>query len=349
MDYRDRKVALALIGTLLLAVGIPTAFLGPLEMYCFYLFGPNGPFHYDGFGWGSFMFGNIAAQIVGYYLIGIIGIVLGYGHFTARRWAGTLSLVLLRVWLVVGAPLVVVVFFVLLASKDISPLAAGAALVLLALSYLLLPWMMIRFYESRDTQLTLEQDRNAYWIDKQPISLLVLETLLIFYIVMFHIPILFNGAFPLFGRFRFGYEGILLLDISIAGLVLLLWGTVGRKAWAWWGALVWFTLVTCSTVVTLLSSSYMEILAGMQFPATEVEILDGIPIEGIHLALLTVPSLLATLYVIARARPHWRVAYCSSSPPKRESTCESGSSNSRTSASRSSDAPRTSADSTSVG
>ena len=38
-------------------------------MYCFYLFSEGGRFHYEGFGFGSFMFGNIASQIVGYYLI----------------------------------------------------------------------------------------------------------------------------------------------------------------------------------------------------------------------------------------------------------------------------------------
>ena len=65
-DFRDRRPLLALVGILLLATGIVIGFFGPLEMYCFYMFSEGGRFHYEGFGFGSFVFGNIAAQIIGY-------------------------------------------------------------------------------------------------------------------------------------------------------------------------------------------------------------------------------------------------------------------------------------------
>jgi len=108
--YKDRSLVLALIGGFLLLVGLVAAFFGPIEMYCFYLFSEGGRFHYEGFGFGSFMFGNIACQIIGYYFIAALCIPLGYGHLKARRWARTLSLTLLECWLVVGAPLTVVFF-----------------------------------------------------------------------------------------------------------------------------------------------------------------------------------------------------------------------------------------------
>ena len=142
MDHKDRTLLLAGIGVLLLLAGIPIALLGPLEMYCFYLFSEGGRFHYPGFGFGSFMFGNIASQIAGDYLIAIVLIPLGYGHLKTRRWARTLSLALLWVWLIVGAPLTIVIFFVLSASKDISLGTAIAAMVVLALSYLVLPGVL---------------------------------------------------------------------------------------------------------------------------------------------------------------------------------------------------------------
>ena len=44
MEYRDRSLILAAIGVLLLSVGIVAAFLGPAEMYCFYLFSEGGVF-----------------------------------------------------------------------------------------------------------------------------------------------------------------------------------------------------------------------------------------------------------------------------------------------------------------
>ena len=86
VDHRDRSPILVAIGALLLLIGIAAALLGPAEMYCFYLFSEGGRFHYEGFGFGSFMFGNIACQIIGYYVIAAVFIPLGYGHVRMRRW-----------------------------------------------------------------------------------------------------------------------------------------------------------------------------------------------------------------------------------------------------------------------
>ena len=79
MEYKDRTPILVFFGVVLLLVGVAVAFIGPLELYCFYLFSEGGRFHYEGFGFGSFMFANIASQIVGYYLIAALAIPLGYG------------------------------------------------------------------------------------------------------------------------------------------------------------------------------------------------------------------------------------------------------------------------------
>lgn len=72
MDYMDRSRLLTIIGVLLLLGGVAIGLLGPVEMYSFYLFSEGGRFHYQGFGFGSFMFDNIASQIIGYYLIAVI-------------------------------------------------------------------------------------------------------------------------------------------------------------------------------------------------------------------------------------------------------------------------------------
>ena len=306
MDHKDRTLALALIGVLLLLVGIPIGFLGPIEAYTFYLFSEGGRFHYAGFGFGSFMFGNIASQIIGYYLIAVVLIPLGYGHLKTRRWARTLSLAILWVWLVVGAPLAILVFFVLAASKDITLAAAIAAMVALALSYLVLPAVMIRFYQSRNVRLTFEaKDPNSYWIEALPMPILVLGALDLFSIVMLHIPILFNGLFPLMGRFASGLKGIELLTASIAVLIGLTWGTFGQRRWAWWGSLAYSALMTTSLLVTLLRSNWADLLRALQVPSREVEMLDGLPIQGYHLAILIGIPLLITLGVIVWARPYY--------------------------------------------
>ena len=303
MDYRDRRLILRAIGLVLLLVGATAAIFGPLEMYVFYFFSEGGRFHYEGFGFGSFMFGNLALQIMGYYCIAALALPLGYGHLKARRWARTLALTLLWSWLVVGAPLAIVFFLILLTAKELSIAAVIIAIVSLGLSYPFLPLLLIRFYRSRDLQRTLEDhDPGSYWTERLPLPILVLSFLYLFYAVVLHVPIFFRGIFPVFGTFFFDLEGFALLVASILWLGLLLWGTLRQRAWAWWGATLYFLLLTVSTLLTFATTTYADLLARMQFPPTEVEILDGVPLQGFHLALFFGLPLVLTLVAILRSR-----------------------------------------------
>jgi hypothetical protein len=314
MDYRDRSLILAAIGVLLLSVGIVAAFLGPAEMYCFYLFSEGGRFHYDGFGFGSFMFGNIASQIIGYYLIATVFIPLGYGHLRIRRWARTLSLTLLGFWLVAGVPLIVVFLFILLASKDLSPAGGLIAVISSGLSYTVLPGLLIWFYRSKDVKLTFEAEDRSYWIEALPVPVLVLCSLFLLYAIILHILVFFNGIFPLFGVWLSDLQGILLIDISIMCLVCLIWGTLKLKAWAWWGTLVYFGLMTFSSILTLSMSSFSDILSKMRFPETEMEILQRLPFQGYHFAALIGMPLVITLVLIIYSKRYFKAKYPLSLP-----------------------------------
>ncbi|MCK4452182.1 MAG: hypothetical protein KAW49_07060 [Anaerolineae bacterium] len=307
--YKDRGLILTIIGGFLLLAGIAVAFLGPAEMYCFYLFSEGGRFHYKGFGFGSFMFGNIACQIIGYYLIAALCIPLGYGHLKVRRWARTLSLTLLGLWLVVGAPLTVVFFLILVTAKDLSLLAVLIAVIFLALSYLVIPALLIRFYQSRNVRLTFEaRDPRSYSIEKLPLPILVLCSLFLFYAIALHVPILFNGIFPLFGVLLFGLQGILLIDFSIMCLLGLAWGALKLKSWAWWGSLIYFVLLTLSLILTLSRYGFSDILAGMVFPPTEMEALQGIPLHGLHIAALIGIPLPITVGLIIFSKRYFSTA-----------------------------------------
>ena len=305
--YRDRRPILAVIGGLLLLIGIAAALLGPVEMYCFYLFSEGGRFHYEGFGFGSFMFGNIASQIIGYYLIAMVLIPLGYGHLKVRRWARTLALTLIGFWLVVGVPLIVVFSFVAVTAKDLSLAAVLIMLVALALSYLVVPGLLIWFYRSRHVRLTFEtKDPKTYWVERFPIPVLVLCSLYLFYVVVLHIPILFNGIFPLFGVWLVDFQGILLLDILIACLACLIWGTFRLRTWAWWGSVIYFGLLTSSSMLTLCRSSLSDILSRMKFAPTEMEALQGLPFQGGLMAAFIGIPLLLTLGLIILSKRHFR-------------------------------------------
>jgi hypothetical protein len=305
-SHRDRRVVLFVIGGLLLVGGIAIGFFGPLEMYCFYLFSEGGRFYYEGFGFGSFMFGNIAAQIIGYYLIAAVCVPLGYGHLTARRWTRKLTLTLLWFWVIFGIPLTIVFLFTLFSSKDL-PLAAGLiVLVLAGLAYFMAPWLAMRFYRSRGVRLTFEtRDPKPSWIDELPQPVLVLGALLLFFIVVLHIPIFFNGIFPFFGLLLVDLAGIFMIDVSIFCLAGLTWGLLKLKPWAWWGALVYLSLLTVSLILTFSRYSLSDILARMRFPPTEMEILQGLPFHGFHLALLLGMPLLIALGLLLFSKRHF--------------------------------------------
>jgi len=284
--YRDRSPILYLMGTPLLLAGLVAAFYGPLEMYCFYLFGEGGRFAYPGFRFGSFMYANLAAQIAGYYTIAAVLIPLGYGHLARRRWVRQLALALLGFWRLLGLPLSLVFLLVWMASKEVAAAAVVGVVVLLAAAYLILPGLLRRFYRSRDLRLTLEaREPREHWLERLPVPVLTLCLLYLFYGIVLHLPILLNGIYPLCGTFLTGLPGIVALDLSILLLGLLTFGTFKRSTWAWWGGLAYWGWLATSTIATFALTSYQELLTILALPPREIDMLDGVPLQGFHLAL----------------------------------------------------------------
>ena len=295
--------------------GVGALFLGPVEMYCFYLFSAGGRFHYEGFGFGSLMFGNIALQVVGYYLIGAVLVVLGYGHYKLRRWVRKLMLALMGLWLLAGIPLLCIAALMLFSAKEMSLLAAWLVVALMGLSYLVAPWLLARFYRSRDVRLTLEtQDRASGWLEGIPVSVLTVAFASLLYILALEMLILFNGLFPAFGSFVSGLPGIYLLDGAMICLALLTWGLVRMRPWAWWGSTSYFTALTASSVVTLAQSSTQDLLRAANLPPKELEFLGGLQIGGVHIAVLVALPLLATLGLLLFNKRHFKPLRSSEAP-----------------------------------
>jgi hypothetical protein len=306
MEHKDRTPILVLFGVVLLLVGVAVAFIAPLELYCFYLFSEGGRFHYEGFGFGSFMFANIASQILGYYLIAALAIPLGYGHVRRLRWARPLSLALLGFWLVAGIPLLVAFLFVLVTSKGVTIFTGSLVVVILALSYTVIPAWLIRFYRSRDVRLTFERhDPGSYWIESIPLPVLVVCSLLSFTIVVLHILILFNSVFPFFHTLLFDFQGLLLIDLSVMALVGLIWGALRLRPWAWWGSLLYWSFLTFSSIAAVSRSSLADILSRMKFAPLEMEALRGMPLHGVHFAVLAGIPLLVTWGLIVYSRRYF--------------------------------------------
>jgi hypothetical protein len=308
MDYKDRSSILVFIGILQLLIGVVSACFGPAEIYCYYLFSQGGRFFYEGFGFGSFTFGLIACQIIGYYLIAILFIPLGWGHLKKRRWARTLSLVSLWFWFVVGLP-VIILFLPFFMSKGIFLGNITVTIFLfLGILYFLIPGLLIWFYHSKNVRLTFEtKDPEVYWTEKLPSSILVLCFLFVFYVIALHMSIFFKCIFPLFGNFLFYFPGMLLIEISIIGLICLIWGTLKLRIWAWWGALVYFSLLTISSLMTFSKFSFSDIYLRMNFPEKELEFFQKLPFQDFHLTLLFGIPLLITLGLIVFSRRYFRM------------------------------------------
>jgi hypothetical protein len=295
---------LLVIGSLLLIGGIAAAFIAPIELYVIYAFSEGGRFYYEGFGFGSFMFGNIAWQVIGYYLVAFLCIPLGYGHLCPRRWTRTLSLALIRSWLVLGVPLLVIFAFVLFSAKDLTLVAAVIILLLMGTSYLLLPGLLIRFYGSdKVVQVFETADPHISWIESRPIPVLVLGILFTFYIIVLHMPLFFNGIVPAFGAWQSGMDGYILLDVLILILVGLTWGILRAKIWIWWGSLVYFILLTSSLIITLLNTSFLDMLAAMDFPPFEMDIFQNMPVQSTYfIPFLGIPLLVTIVLLLFSKR-----------------------------------------------
>jgi hypothetical protein len=82
----------SIIGYLLFMIGILLFVIVQFELFTFYQFSDGGKFHFEGFGFGSFMFGFIALQVVMYSFIGTIFIIIGYGHIKHYSWTPSITI-----------------------------------------------------------------------------------------------------------------------------------------------------------------------------------------------------------------------------------------------------------------
>ena len=306
MGYRDRRFVLVPLGVVLLVAGLACAFVGPVELSAFYLFSEGGRFHYEGFRFGSFMFGNIALQVAAYYLAAVVLIPLGYGHLRLRRWARHLALALLWTWVVLGLPLLVVLFFMTVTVKGFTAAGGIALVALLAASYLVLPWLGIRFYQGRNVRGTFEaHDPRPGTFDERPLPLLVVCLLDLFFLIALHAPLLFRGLFPFFGTLLGGIEGVYLTSAAVMLLGLLLWGAWNRQVWAWWGSAAYYALLGASWIITFARTPYLDLLAWLQFAPLETGALSGMPLQGYEIGLFVGLPMLATMGVVLAGRRHY--------------------------------------------
>jgi hypothetical protein len=311
-------IFLRIIGVVLIVVGLVAAYYGPLEIFVFYLFSEGGRFHYDGFGIGSSWFAALVVQNIGYYIIAALFIPIGIGHVKLRRWALTLTQLYLWFWL--GAGILLFGNFVLLIPsvfgldlrRDVLLLQLVTIGVALFIVLILLPVLALWFYKSgRAKSVFKEHDSNRYWTERYPFSLLALLLLFVIMIIVMHLAIFFQSLFPMFGQIMLGRQSVCIIALCILVLGILIYGTVRLKKWAWWGSLVYISLLTISSALSFSRYSFYDIILMMNLPAYEMEFLDKMTLVHDYrlVGLFAAPLLIALGLVLYSKRYFWSCDY----------------------------------------
>lgn len=306
MNYRAASIIFSINGIVLLLIGFTAAIFAPLEIYCFNLFSEGGRFHYEGFGFGSLMFGFIAVQIAGYYVIAAIFIPLGLGHLYRKYWVQNISLALLGVWWIVGIPLILFLLLTYGGTKEPSVLMFSLFSFFLLFSYTLLPVLLVKFYKSKSVDNILKVEEKSRFLEKIPIPILVRVILYLFYFLGFHLLLLFRGIFPFFGKWLVELPGFFVITLSILFMVILIVGTLRLDTWAKWVSVAYFSLFAISTILTFLFSEFSEVIFLLKLPPKEVSALINSPIENYHLCLVFGVPMLASVGTMIFFKNTWK-------------------------------------------
>jgi hypothetical protein len=296
------KYLLKITGAGLLLVGLVAAYYGPLEIHVFYFFSEGGRFHYEGFGMGSFWFGALVGQNIGYYLIAALLIPAGIGHLRLRRWALTITQLYLWFWL--GAGIVLIINMLLLLpvafSLDLPGELLSQRLLIIGLfsiiTLVLVPVAALWFYRSEKVKAVFEEhDPKRYWTERYPFPLLALLLLYLIMIIVMHMALFFQSIFPMFGRIMLGRPPVYIISLCILILGILIYGTVQLKTWAWWASLVYLSLLTISSIMTFTQVGFYDIMLLMKLPAFEMYFLDALTLlhDYYLVGLIAIPLLIA--------------------------------------------------------
>ncbi len=277
----------------MVAAGLSSAVMAPLEFSLF------KDITKDLVGFGYLGFAAHSGQIFGFYLVALVLLPLGYGHLLLRSWAHKLSLTALWSWLILGIPCMAFVMYIFVAYKnptDLTTLFFGVSTLFI---YPVLPFALVLFYRSSDTQAQFHSKDHLTWIETAPQPVLILGSVVTFYVFAFHLPLFLNGVVPFGCVFLSGLGGYTLAATAILGLSFVALGLFNQRRWAWFGGMACFTTMAMDFPLAFLCSGSTEFLrqlgvsdldvslVELQFPSAQI---------ALFLALPTVSALFTLLF-----------------------------------------------------
>jgi hypothetical protein len=278
--FKDRKTGLVIFGIFHIIIGALCAL--------FMLFTIVGAMALRNLGetTGAVMsVGQMILVVFLYLLLAVWFVWMGIGSILARKWSRALILITSWLWLICG--LIGFICLLLFMPDIFGPLAAGeeipreAAVIVqailtafLAFIFIVIPGAFVLFYSSRHVKATCEQrDRQVRWIDKAPLSVITLSSLLGCMAI----------SMPLMGLYRWTthFFGVLLSGIPGAAIVLVYavlfayaaWGTYKLQIKAWWCGFLATVALEVSMVITFSRVSLGEFYQKMGVPQERLEII----------------------------------------------------------------------------
>lgn len=304
------RLIIKILGIIQLLIGFSTLVIAPIEIYCFYLFSEGGAFYYDGFGIGSFVHGLIVAQIFAFYGIGMLFISIGYGHIKLKNWTLNLSISSIWFWIIFGLP-VMIFFLPLLSMKELKTqhpilLLAFAAMFLI----IVIPGLLLLFYNQKSVKV-LFGTQNNLGNESQIMPICSFLVLLVYflYILLFHILIFYQGIFPMFGNFLTGLSGITIYGFLILIIILLIYGLIKKVYISWLVSIILISILTASSIITLISHDYTEIIELLKLPKLENDIFLKFPLKSIYLLIPILYILITSLIIIIRSKKYFNKQY----------------------------------------
>lgn len=280
IDFKDRRRGLMVFGILEILLGVLCLLMVGLMVLGQAMASRAG-------GGAAFNAQMMVPAMVVYVTLAAGFVWLGIGSIRYRRWARALVLILAWFWLCVGVitiPLLGVVMPRILAGS--APNGQGLPpgmlvtvmvfqLVFMTLFFVVLPGVLVFFYQSRHVKATCEaRDPVRRWTDACPLpALAVACSLWLGSIMMLAIPFAYRGTMPCFGTIVTGLPGTL-LALALAALFFWLGGMWYRlKAAGWWWLLATLVVLSISNFITFSRVDLIDLYQKMGYPEAQLEMI----------------------------------------------------------------------------
>jgi len=267
---KKELVFIRIVGILLLLVGLLSLFCVPAEFTSLYGFIDGGDFHFEGFGFGSLMFAFIVFSGMVYASLALVCIPLGIGTLQLKRWGFTLSLAVLKAFLLLGLALTISLLFSFELWNNLEFSLTLTILLVVLLFFVALPFALIRVYKHPSIESLFHSSPKDPFENQHPDTLIII-LLNLFWVFVLFLFVFFKGAFPFMGDFVFKKDGTYFLSMAIVALLVLSYFYYGNTSYARVGMIAFYLILFLTFAYTFVSVSTNEFIQMLDLPMYELE------------------------------------------------------------------------------